>query len=228
MTIKAVLFDLGNTLVHYFDDEDWPMVKAEGLAYCAQFITSLGLPVPQAADIERRIFEVRPVAGDNRYVSLEYRLQYVFALAPDVLDAGNIEMLQREFMRAVFPRASVYPESVLALETVRAAGLKTCLVSNTPWGSPPHLWREEMERLGLAPHFDVQVYCGDVGWRKPDARIFAEAAARLGVINAECAMIGDHPDWDIAGATAARMTAVRAGGDSGVSALAAARAVLSQ
>lgn len=226
MIIKAVLFDLGNTLVHYFDDDDWPRVKAEGLARCADFITSLGLPVPLSAEIERRILDVRPMSGDNRYVSLEYRLQYVFALAPEVLDGENIEKLQREFMRAVFPRAFVYPESISALETVRAAGLKTCLVSNTPWGSPPFLWREEMERLGLSPHFDAQVYCGDVGWRKPDGRIFAEATAKLGAQSGECAMVGDHIEWDIEGATAAGMTAVRAGGDSGISALAAARTIL--
>ncbi len=226
MKVKAILFDLGNTLVHYFDDEDWPLVKAEGLAYCAQYITSLGLPVPEAAEIERRIFEVRPVAGDNRYVSLEFRLMHVFGIANGLLDEGGLEKLQREFMRAVFPRAGVYPESVPALKAVRAAGLKTCLVSNTPWGSPPHLWREEMDRLGLAPHFDAQLYCGDAGWRKPDGRIFAVAAARLGVDAGECAMIGDHIEWDIEGATAAGMTAIRAGGDSGVSALDAAREIL--
>ena len=217
---------MGNTLVRYFADEEWAEVKREGLTFCEAHLAQAGISIPEHDEMARRIENVGARPGDNRYISLETRLTHVFAL--DESESRNLDFdaLQRAFMHAVFGRASVYPDTKDALEYVRTAGLKTCLVSNTPWGSPPNFWREEMERLGLAQYFDAQVYCGDVGWRKPDARIFAEAASKMGALIEECVMIGDHIEWDIEGATAAGMTAIRAGGDSGVSAPDAARRIV--
>jgi putative hydrolase of the HAD superfamily len=73
-----------------------------------------------------------------------------------------------------------------AVAAVRAAGLKTGLLSNS-WGTAlyPH---ERLEAL-----FDVSVISGEVGLRKPDPAIFELTTQRLGVPAERCVFVDDHP-----------------------------------
>ena len=87
-------------------------------------------------------------------------------------------------------------------------GFKTEIVSNTSWGSPAALWREEIERLDLAPHMDNVVFCRDAGWRKPARQIFEFALKQIDMKAQDCIFVGDHPEWDVAGAEAVGMEAV--------------------
>ena len=91
---------------------------------------------------------------------------------------------------------------------MRAQGIKTAIVSNTPWGSPAALWREELARLGLADAVDVLVFCPDCGWRKPARQIFDYALGKLKAMPEQCVFVGDDPRWDIAGPEAVGMAAV--------------------
>jgi putative hydrolase of the HAD superfamily len=91
------------------------------------------------------------------------------------------------------------------------------LVSNTTWGSPSVLWREEIARHGLIDFFDVVVFCRDVGWRKPARAIFEHTLAELAVSPDACLFVGDDPRWDVAGPRACGIEAIlvdRAGTDS--------------
>ena len=70
------------------------------------------------------------------------------------------------------------------LRRVRAAGLKTALLSNS-WG------RNGYPRQLLDQLFDAVVISSEVGMRKPEERIFAYAARRLGLPPHECVFIDD-------------------------------------
>lgn len=39
------------------------------------------------------------------------------------------------------------PQAISVLQKVRELGLRTAIVSNTPWGSPGEPWRRELDRL---------------------------------------------------------------------------------
>jgi putative hydrolase of the HAD superfamily len=87
-----------------------------------------------------------------------------------------------------------------AVQAIRAAGLRTGLLSNS-WGMadyPRHLFP------GM---FDVVVISGEVGMRKPEERIFRHAAGLLGLDPAECLFIDDI-DVNVAAAEAIGMTAI--------------------
>jgi len=84
-----------------------------------------------------------------------------------------------------------------ALETVRrfkAAGCALALVTN---GSR-RTQRMKIERFGLEPVFDAILIEGELGFGKPDPRVYELALARLGQSRAETWMIGDHLEWDVA------------------------------
>ena len=97
-----------------------------------------------------------------------------------------------------------YPDAVPALERVRAAGLRTAVVTN---GMSDLQWLK-LERAGLAPHFDVFVASAAVGIGKPDPRIFEVAIDRLGSSAASAWLVGDNPARDVAGARAAGIRSV--------------------
>jgi putative hydrolase of the HAD superfamily len=97
-----------------------------------------------------------------------------------------------------------YPDVVPALQRVRAAGLRTAVVTN---GMSDLQWLK-LDRAGLAPHFDAFVASSAVGIGKPDPRIFEVTLDRLGSSAAAAWMVGDNPDRDVAGAQAAGIRSV--------------------
>jgi putative hydrolase of the HAD superfamily len=71
-----------------------------------------------------------------------------------------------------------------AVRTLRAAGLRTCLLSNS-WGSDGYP-REILPEL-----FDAVVISAEVGMRKPEERIFRHAIGLIGLAAGECVFIDD-------------------------------------
>ncbi|GAB2841352.1 HAD-IA family hydrolase [Actinocorallia aurea] len=89
-----------------------------------------------------------------------------------------------------------YPDAEVTLRTLRERGIRTAVVSNIGWDLRPVL-----EFHGLARYVDVFVLSYEVGFQKPDLRIFETACAELGLSPAEVLMVGDDKVAD-AGASA--------------------------
>ncbi len=81
----------------------------------------------------------------------------------------------------------------------RAAGLRTALLSNS--------WGNTYDRSGWEEMFEVVVISGEIGMRKPEARIFSRTAQLLGLEPQDCVLVDDLPS-NVAGAEAVGMHAV--------------------
>jgi putative hydrolase of the HAD superfamily len=201
---KAILFDLGNTLVRYFDREVFPAILQAGILGVRAALEERGMQRVgpeamwdgvRAEDHEAEDYRVRPLEG---------RLARIFQLEPGEM-AGAAGELCRRFTAPIFARGQRYEDSLPTLQALRAGGRRLAVVSNTPWGSPGALWREELKRLGLDPWFDAVVFCTDAGWRKPASPIFQLAVDQLQVEPQDCLFVGDDPRWDLAGPQALGM-----------------------
>lgn len=106
------------------------------------------------------------------------------------------EGLLRRMFKASLPVPAMYD----TIRTLRAAGLRTALLSNS-WGC------DEYPRADFPGLFDTVVLSGEVGMRKPEKEIFLYAAQMLGLAPAECVFIDD---------TAANVAAAQACGMTGV------------
>ena len=195
---EFVLFDLGNTLVSYYERRDFPGVLRQSIGEVESVV---GLEAEwdriQAEKFTAADFQVRPLEG---------RLRRIF---PDADWSEEVALEAcRGFMTPIFALARVYDDVLPTLDVLRAAGIQTAIVSNTPWGSPAVLWREELARLGLADAVGVTVFCGDCGWRKPAKQIFEYTLERLQATPEQCVFVGDDPRWDIVGPQALGMEAV--------------------
>ena len=70
------------------------------------------------------------------------------------------------------------------------------------------LQREKIAGAGIGAYFEAILVAGDIGFAKPDARLFEAMLARLDVRPEEAVMLGDSQSKDLQGAQAIGMKAV--------------------
>ena len=76
--------------------------------------------------------------------------------------------------------------------------------------------RGKLSRLGIEPLFDPVIISGEVGFRKPDPRIFELGIASWGLARESVLFVCDDPVSDIQGAREAGMRALRVGSSDGI------------
>lgn len=204
----ALLFDLGNTLVRYWERHEYPDLLRRAILNVRDDLEERGVLALSCDVMWRNVQAENYEWPDHRVRPLRGRLSRIFQLPTEVCSASLLEALCARFLAPMFARGSVYEDVVPTLQAARAKGLRTAIVSNTPWGSPAKLWRAEIERLGLGEHADLAVFCSEVGWRKPARQIFDHTLERLQVQAHECVFVGDDPRWDLVGPRALGMQAV--------------------
>ena len=205
---KAVLFDLGNTLARYYDLAEFPAILEQGISNVADYLESLGMPASKS-DLSERVKQENHESQDFQVRPLEERLARIFQLGSSFDGDTELSMaICRQFMKPIFVLGHLYDDVLPTMKELRSESCSIGIVSNTSWGSPASLWREEIGRLGLERLVDTTVFCRDVGWRKPDARIFTAALLELGVSADESVFVGDEPRWDVVGPNSVGMEAI--------------------
>ena len=97
-------------------------------------------------------------------------------------DGGQV--LAEGLLTRMFAASLLSEPMYAAVHAVRAAGLGTCLLSNS-WGSDGYP-REVFDGM-----YHAVVISAEVGMRKPEERIFRHTAALLGLEPQECVFIDD-------------------------------------
>jgi len=102
-------------------------------------------------------------------------------------------------MTPILETGYLYDDVKPVLSELRNMGYGVAVLSNTPWGSPSRIWKRELDRFEIAGLVDYIVCCVDVGWRKPDSRVFNYLLDLIDHRAEECLFVGDDPRWDIQG-----------------------------
>ncbi|HEV7902227.1 MAG TPA: HAD-IA family hydrolase [Pyrinomonadaceae bacterium] len=200
--VRAVLFDMGGTLVH----PDW-----ERLARLASTETGREFA---AADLGRKFKEMMcavdaglqrgdPPPEDSTKRNWVFRRVY---RALDMDDAA-CEKLSGQLDATHAERhlwSAPDPEAPAVLGALRAAGLRIAVISNTEDGRLEEL----LDLVELKTHFDFFIDSYIVGARKPDAAIFQLALSRLELEPEDAVYIGDSYGHDALAALAVGMRAV--------------------
>ena len=103
--------------------------------------------------------------------------------------------------------AELFSEQMELIKVLRAAGIKTAIVTNIP-EARVYAQKAKIDALGLREVVDAVVISGEIGIHKPDPHIYLYACNQLGVMPEECIFVGDDPDSDVKGALASGMEAV--------------------
>ena len=205
--LRAVLFDYGDTLFHFQYDDD--LLEAGWKAGLAA-IGRDGLPhhSETAARFRERYLPLlwAPDAVDE----VEYP-----GLVRELLHGFGVEVSGEELARfleaehaAWTPARQLGAHTHALLDSLRARGLKTALVSNAV--DPGWLLRNDLERMGLADRLDFAVFSSEVEKRKPHPSIFEAALDAVRVDPGDALFVGDSLYHDVRGANELGMTTVQA------------------
>lgn len=200
--IRAVAFDLGGTLEEVLFDDALRLEAAAGLReLLARHNLDPGLDVPGLQAAVGRGMQAYRAWREVRQVELPpERVWADFVLAGHGLDRARLEAAAEElafYYESHFFQRSLRPEVPEVLARLQAYGLRLAVISNiTSRRLVPH----RLQAYGIAHYFDPILASCVLGWRKPDPRIFLEAARLMGLEPAACAYVGDTVSRDVAGA----------------------------
>ncbi|NMC03719.1 MAG: HAD family hydrolase [Candidatus Lokiarchaeota archaeon] len=205
---KAILFDLGGTLVEYYKASEFHAILDDVLLDIQQMLFEKLAITFEEVTIGKRAEEENRESGDNKVRPLETRLATIFQLGDLAKEHAFMMGLCKRFLKPILAKSHVFDDTMPVLSELKDLGYQLAIVSNTPWGSPGILWREELGRIGIARFVNPIVLDRDAGWRKPAGQIFQHAMNIMRVEAKECLYVGDDPRWDIAGPRAVGMDAV--------------------
>jgi putative hydrolase of the HAD superfamily len=121
-------------------------------------------------------------------------------LAAELVRRDGQAVIAEGLLRRMFAAGLPQPAMYDTIRALRAAGLRTALLSNS-WGC------QEYPRGDFPGLFDAVVLSGEVGMRKPEPEIFRHAARVLGLDPAQCVFVDDMAP-NVAAALACGMTAL--------------------
>lgn len=184
---RAVLFDWRCTLAHYAEPAWWVerALQAAGRPAGRDEIAAMVRSVDQAAAlpdvIEGRLHE------DS---SPEYHRSTTMRWFERAgLDAELAEALyDLDFDPANHP---LYPDVPDVLTAIRGRGVKVALVSNIHFDL-----RALLHDQGVGDLIDAYVQSFELGFQKPDPRMFELALRAVGAQPHEALMVGDSPETD--------------------------------
>jgi putative hydrolase of the HAD superfamily len=200
MPTRAVLFDLGNTLVSYYRADEFPNVLRRCLATCLAELKPATTTEPDE-ELFNLALSLNQEASNHAVRPLAERLSTLFPEHRN--DTRVVERLSTAFLKPIFATACLDPDAIPVLEALRTQGHSLAIVSNTPWGSAARAWRDELNRHGLFAAVHTAVFCVEVGFRKPHPAPFRRALEALDVSARDALFVGDDARWDVLGARAA-------------------------
>lgn len=198
--IRAVLFDLGGTLM--YSREPWDPILERGYHALADSLCAEGFNL-DCADLPRtvryhldRYFARRDedlFETTYQTVLRELLIENGFPQA----DAKSIRRALDAFYAHTQPNWILEEDTLLTLRTLEAGGYRLGLVSNA--GDHQDVF-QLVERFKIEPFFDFILTSAACSYRKPHPRIFELALAHWHIPPQEIAMVGDSLEADIRGA----------------------------
>ncbi|MCD4825436.1 MAG: HAD family hydrolase [Phycisphaerae bacterium] len=202
-SIKAILFDLGDTLLD-FGKVDFPRMFREGADGAYDYLQKRGYSLPS-----------------RRWYGLFHRLAIhwnVLVSAISRREFNSLDVLERccrrmglylsadehmelcwKWYEPLCRHATVETGLAEMLTNLKADGLKLVIVSNT--FVPGQILDRHLAMERLLEHLPDRIYSCNIGHRKPHPRIFHEALRLAGTTPEEVMFVGDTPKADILGAS---------------------------
>lgn len=190
-TTRAVLFDFSGTLFRLEEDDSWfAGIEVDERAVDghvqAELMRRLTAPTGRSVDMDDQTYR----AWVNRDLAPHlHREAYLHVLRESGLTDHHAESL---YGRVIDPASwHPYPDTAHVLAGLHRGGVRTAVVSNIAFDIRP-----AFTVIGAATDVDEFVLSFEVGAVKPNAEIFHNALARLGVDPADALMVGDSEEAD--------------------------------
>jgi len=185
--MKAILFDLDNTLI------DFIRMKRQSCDAAVSAMISSGLKTGKA-EAERLLFELYDRYGIEYNLIFQELLKRIGRKVDYRILANGIVAYRKAQAGLVTP----YPNVVKTLLRLKERGLKLAIVTDAP---RLKAWLRLVE-MRLDDFFDEVICFEDTGEHKPSAKPFMLALKRLHIKPHDAMFVGDWPERDVKGARA--------------------------
>ena len=183
--IKAVIFDLDNTLLDFMKMKDYAVKAAiDGMI-------EAGLDIDPDKSYETIIGIYEEEGWENQQVFNHFLNKTIGEVNNKYLAAGIVA-----YRRAREANLLLYPNVNHTLVELMKRGVKIAVVSDAP---SREAWMR-IYYLNLHHHFDVVLTFDDTNVRKPSPVPFEMALSQLNIDAEEALMVGDWPERDVVGA----------------------------
>ncbi len=188
--IKAVIFDLDNTLI------DFLKMKKHSCRAAIDAMIGAGLNVEHDKAI-KLLFELYGKYGMEEKTIFQKVLKKLTGKVDYKILANGIVAYRKVRTGFLEP----YPNIDYVLLKLKGMGIKLAVVTDAP---KLKAWIR-LASMKLSNYFDVVVALEDTGKLKPSKLPFLAALKKLKLEPSECLMVGDWPERDIKGAKALGM-----------------------
>jgi putative hydrolase of the HAD superfamily len=210
LTPKAVIFDLGSTLIEY-EKVPWTKLLGDCIKSVGEYLINQGIELPNEEKFYKVFCDVR---DKYRKIGAETLVEWSIPVASqevlnrlDIRDENGLaDKMFDAFYKPVEKQLYVYDDSKETLEKIKKTGLTIGLISNTIFPDRAHLG--ELKKYELLDYIDFTIFSSSYGLRKPHSDIFLQAANQAGFAPSECVYIGDRYIEDITGPNSVGMPAV--------------------
>jgi HAD superfamily hydrolase (TIGR01509 family) len=215
MPLRAILFDLDNTLWRSEGPPDWESFTRLQAASIARDFATLGLTNVDRVEFVRNFWASTDFGSGLSNGSLEetYWLEGEVAMSRALALSGaawEVEDARRVWHAIndapLLPNIRPFPDAASTLSKLSQAGWRQAIVTNRPW--PAEILNRRLRESGLTNVFEALVTSADVGVRKPHALVFETALRDLGVNPEDTVLVGDSYEIDIVPAAVLGMTPV--------------------
>jgi putative hydrolase of the HAD superfamily len=193
---KAILLDLDDTLISFggVSDEAWDLC-------CDAFVKDRSLPFTTPAlretlDRVRNLYWSDPLRHKEGRHNLKEARRVIVRLALSELGVGD-EILVRELADHYSSYRNelirLFPDTVPVLTRLKLAGCPLGLITN----GTAEDQRAKLKRFDLTRFFDLILIEQEVGFGKPDPRVYELAMQRLNLPASALWMVGDNLVWDV-------------------------------
>lgn len=203
--IKAVFFDLYNTLVHYEPPQE--ELQAAALKELGIDVSPevLRRPIVAADELIYNEIARRPLSDRSQEEKMALYIRYQETVLREAgikydqkLVLGLLGKMQQIKMNLV-----LFDDAAPALTDLQSRGIILGLISNVEQDMT-----ETLTRLGLPSWLEIIVTSQDASASKPRPEIFQEALRRAGAQPPEAIYIGDQYQVDVIGANGAGMKGI--------------------
>ena len=208
--IKAIIFDLGGTLIEYAGEHaSWPELETPGLKAAHDFLAKNDIPVPDfdrfcmvGYDLLPRRWRAATSAERNLTVS-SFLIGILGNFGIEATDVALLDQAAELYEKAVCAGAVPIPHGRQVLSHLKVNGYQIGLISNTMFSGKAHI--ADLERFQLVEYFETMLFSGDVNMWKPNVAPFIEVMNKMGVQPENTAFIGDDPAADVIGGRRAEL-----------------------
>ncbi len=199
--IKAVCFDVHDTLIDKGRGKGLAAGKKSAVEALRKKYHHINDELIEQA-WRNCLIKAKDLQKDGREISShEWYSDMLREMGISQFDENLINEFNRAFMLGFQPHTTVLPGARECLQHLSDAGYKLAVVSNSLGSNT----RIDLEVTDLINFFDQIVISSEVGWRKPNRKIFRRVLELLEVEPTEVVFVGDNLFEDIRGAIDAGM-----------------------